>query len=73
MLHAVGRYPEWVSLRWKLGGHTFEPGRYKFRGQFRTGPISASLSSHSAARTTNIPAGLERRSLSGFGFRIVLR
>ena len=68
-----GRYPERLSLRWKLGEHTPKPGRYVFRGQFRTGPISAGLSPHSTALTANRPTGLARWSLSGFGFRVVLR
>ena len=48
-----GKCPERVLLRQKLGGHAPEPGRYMFRGQFRTGPISAGLFSHSVERTTN--------------------
>ena len=36
------------------------------------GSVPASLSSHPAARATNSLAGTVRRSLSGFGFRIVL-
>ena len=63
-----GRCPERVLLKRKLGGHAPKSGRYIFRGQFRMGPISAGLSWHSAARNTNSPAGLARRSLLGFGF-----
>ena len=68
-----GRCFELVLLRRKLGGHAPEPGRYIFRGQFRTGPIFVGLSSHSAVHNTNSPARLARRSLPGYGFRIVLR
>ena len=50
-----GRCPERVLLRWKLGGHAPEPGRYVFRGQFRPGPISTSLPSRSKVRNTNRP------------------
>ena len=41
-------------------------------GPFRMGFVPASFSSHPAARATNSPAGMEKRSLSGFGFCIVL-
>ena len=68
-----GRCPERVFLRLKLGGHALESCKYMFRGQFRMGTISASLSLHSAACNTNSSTGLARRSLPGFGFNIVLR
>ena len=73
MLHVVGVVSRTGIAQVEIGGHTPEPGRYIFRGQFRTGLISAGLSSHSAVRTANSMAGLARWSLSGFGFCIVLR
>ena len=54
------------------GGHNPVPGGNMLRGQFRTGSVPDGLSSHSATRTTNSPAGLAMRSFCGLGFRIAL-
>ena len=73
MLHTVGEVSRTVIAQVEITEHTPEPGRYVFRGQFRTGPISAGLSPHSTTLTANRPIGLARWSLSGFDFRVVLR